>query len=684
VSVTTRTNRATNPAAASTTGWGAVAGTGGTANLSNQTGTAAYGSTFNRVAWTAATTAVSGGITYLCTGLAAGTAYTLSMWVRSSVAQTLQLTAQFQTAGSVAVNSVAGPAVAVLAATWTQLVVAGVPGNTAVQALMTIQATTGGANWANGNTLDGDAVLVEVAPILATNYSNNPSFEVDTSGWTAVGGTLARQTGSAPGWVTGTSWGRMTTGAGATRPGVVANTTTDQRVNMSAGDWAAVSATLANQTSYTSHFGLRFYDSTNTKISESMSTPVNNAGVRVTHSAQAPAGTVYAQPVVYLYAGGATIPSGVTLDFDAVKFSSGSNQAAALSNVSVYFDGATSAPAGSFYVWTGAAGSSTSVQVAAQGPYFDGSFSTGAGVMYAWTGAANASTSTQTTYVPTITLTAANDAPCPRVVITVQDLSPTDNVCNLWLTADGLRTAVRGARNVTINAATAFTDFEVPLGRQVSYSVEVLSGVMFGQTMPSATTTVQSPLDSANEPTWWIQDPLVPGSAISLSVTKGNSSRPYLTAAAVKSLERTADVSIVPIMGSALPVAIGGQRLAAANVDFSTFTNAAQVATTLRNLLSQTAVLLLRNPGTGSEAGLPGAAYMGTPTATERPVTVAFGGTLTQWDVKGSQVASPAASIVVPIWTYGAVGQLWLTYQAAQDANSTRTYLDALKSPNGA
>ena len=684
MSVTTRTNRATNPAAASTTGWGVVAGTGGTANLSNQTGTAAYGSTFNRVAWTAATTAVSGGITYLCTGLTAGTTYTLSMWVRSSVAQTLQLTAQFQTSGSAAVNSVSGPALAVLAGTWTQLVVAGVPGNTAVQALMSIQATTGGTNWANGNTLDGDAVFVEVAPVLATNYSNNPSFEVDASGWTAVGGTLARQTGSAPAWVTGSSWGRMTSAAGGTAPGIVPNAVTDQRVSVAPGAWAAVSVAVGNGAGYTSKVGLRFYDASNTKLSEVQTAAVNNTGARVQIAGQAPAGTSYASPVFYLYNGGATIPAGIALDVDAVMLSASSTQAGALSNVTGYFDGGTTPPAGTLYGWSGPAGTSTSVQVAAQGPYFDGSFSTGAGVMYGWTSAANASTSTQTTYVPVITLTAANDAPCPRVVITVQDLSPTDNICNLWLTADGVRTAVRGARNVTINAAIAFTDFEVPLGRQVSYGLEVLSGVMFGQTMPSASATVQSPVDSANEPTWWIQDPLVPGSAISLSVTKGDSSRPYLTAAAVKSLERAADVSIIPIMGSALPVAIGGQRLAAANVDFSTFTNAAQVATTLRNLLSQTAVLLLRNPGTGSEAGLPGAAYMGTPTAIERPVTVAFGGTLTQWDIKGSQVAPPAASIVVPIWTYGAVAQLWLTYQAAQDANSTRTYLDALKSPNGA
>ncbi|SEC91358.1 hypothetical protein SAMN04489745_3499 [Arthrobacter woluwensis] len=51
---------------------------------------------------------------------------------------------------------------------------------------------------------------------------------------------------------------------------------------------------MANDSGYTSQIGIRFFDSTNTRISESMSAPTNNTGGRVTHSAQAPAGTIYA------------------------------------------------------------------------------------------------------------------------------------------------------------------------------------------------------------------------------------------------------------------------------------------------------------------------------------------------------------------------------------------------------
>lgn len=190
--------------------------------------------------------------------------------------------------------------------------------------------------------------------------------------------------------------------------------------------------------------------------------------------------------------------------------------------------------------------------------------------------------------MPTITLTAGS-SPCPNVQITVTGLtSGSDDTVNIWRTADGTRTAVRGTRGMTVNGSGTVTDYEVPLNRVVSYDLEVLSGPDAGAVTPTATVTVTPPVDAAGNLTWWVQDPLVPGSALALSVTKGDSSMPYLTAAAVKSLEYSSDVNIIPVAGSAQPVAIGGQRQIAQNVDFSMFTNTAQATTNLRNLLAQT------------------------------------------------------------------------------------------------
>jgi hypothetical protein len=64
-------------------------------------------------------------------------------------------------------------------------------------------------------------------------------------------------------------------------------------------------------------------------------------------------------------------------------------------------------------------------------------------------------------------------------------------------------------------------------------------------------------------------------------------------------------------------------------------------------------------------------------------VTVPFGGTLTHWQLSGDLVAAPTMNVLVPVWTYGTVAALWGTYQAAQTALASKTYLDVLKSPSG-
>lgn len=169
-----RTNLATNPAAASTTNYAAVAGTGGAATLSNVSGSGHTGSTFNRVTWTTATTAVSGGATYIQTGLAANTPYAMSLWVKSTKAQTIALKADFQTSASAIVNTATATGVAVQANTWTQLFVTGTSGASVDRVLLTAYASAG-VVWAVNDTFDVDDVLIENGVIL------NPNFDGSTT-----------------------------------------------------------------------------------------------------------------------------------------------------------------------------------------------------------------------------------------------------------------------------------------------------------------------------------------------------------------------------------------------------------------------------------------------------------------------------------------------------------------------
>lgn len=314
-------------------------------------------------------------------------------------------------------------------------------------------------------------------------------------------------------------------------------------------------------------------------------------------------------------------------------------------------------------------------QASTVGTYFDGGFVNANSVMYAWTGTANASTSTAKTYTPVIALNPRTDAPCPRVEVTISDVTPTDNVVTVWRTADGKRQAVRGARKWTVNGSNFITDYEAPLGRSVAYDLEVTSGLNYGAAATQQSTTV-------NVTSGFIQDPLVPSSAIPLYENLSPNGEPMLQGQAISALEYAAGMNLVQILGSPNPVALMGQRISAANIDFSMVTTAAQQATNLRNLLRQAPLLLVR-PLPTFGASLPGLCYVASAKPVEQPQFTRWDGTVTKWQLSGDLVAAPTMNVLVPVWTYGTVAALWSTYQQAQTALASKTYLDVLKSPSG-
>lgn len=324
----------------------------------------------------------------------------------------------------------------------------------------------------------------------------------------------------------------------------------------------------------------------------------------------------------------------------------------------------------------GASLDATGALIGPTGAFFDGATTSVSNKTYAWTGTADASTSTETITLPTTTATPFTDAPCPRVGVTIDGLGTGSSTYNLWRTADGVRKIVRNGRGREAVDSDFVIDYETPLGRPVLYDVEVTDGVNASAVTFPDTVTLTSD-------TWWIQNPLVPSSAMPLAVNHQDTSIPTLTAAAVKSLEYAADITIIPILGSSEPVALMGGRRLPSGVDFSMFTRAAEATTALRNLLQQTPLLLVRTNGVRND-GIPGLAYFACAAPLEQPVTVAFGGTLTSWQLQGSLVAAPSLNVLVPIWTYGTVYALWSTYSQAQTALDGKSYLDVLKSPSGA
>lgn len=275
----------------------------------------------------------------------------------------------------------------------------------------------------------------------------------------------------------------------------------------------------------------------------------------------------------------------------------------------------------------------------------------------------------------TLTLEAYTDArPCPRVGVTIANLHATNpSRITLWRTANGVREWVRGCRNRVVTGSEFVWDYEVPLGREVTYELEVLQG----DVIP----TDNRPITALDVSAGWIQDPLQPSNSVEVSGGDPRKGAPELLPTAFKKLTRSMAHNIVPILGSAYPAALGGQRLAAAGVDFSVMTSTAEYTTLLRHILETAYPVLLRPlPEWGP---LPPLCYLAAGDPEELPINHALGGSLTRWNLEGDLVASPGLSIVVPVWTYADIDALWSSYQEAQLAaqNIGASYIEEIRNP---
>jgi hypothetical protein len=263
-----------------------------------------------------------------------------------------------------------------------------------------------------------------------------------------------------------------------------------------------------------------------------------------------------------------------------------------------------------------------------------------------------------------------DDDPCPRVGITITGLSLTaESVVTVWRTSPGeARTAVRGLRRTKVVDATYVVDYEAPLARPVTYTLEVAGPVQPGIT----TATVTVPSDRV-----WMQDPLAPHTAVPVA-TWDDGADTWFSSAAFAEIGYPDPGTLVRVMGSRYGTALGGGRWGASNVPFDVYTSAIEAANRVRTLLEAASPLLVRTIAPVSPP-LPALAYVRAD-ATEQPVDSLWeGGTVTYWSLRGDLVAAPSINLLVPTWTYIQVEALWETYTAAQARGGT--YLDWMKDP---
>lgn len=306
-------------------------------------------------------------------------------------------------------------------------------------------------------------------------------------------------------------------------------------------------------------------------------------------------------------------------------------------------------------------------------PYFDGDTPPDDLYTYSWTGVPHASASTRS-LTTGIWVEPFTDAPVPRVGITVDGLDGVGpSVVTVWRsTVGGVRRKVRGWDARRIFGSDFAIDYEAPLGRVITYELQVISGAVVPQRLTATTT-----LDVT---TGFIQDPLLPLGAIPVSGDRTPAGA-TLRSTAFQQLDYEAGFTSTQVLGSREPVVNGGQRRSASNISYDMITRAAQDATDLRNLLTVTSLILVRPlPEWGP---LPDLIYTMAQVVSEMPYDVSYGGSLTRWALKGDTVRPPSIQVLVALWTYDQVAALWATYGDAQSAANliSATYLDAQRDP---
>lgn len=267
------------------------------------------------------------------------------------------------------------------------------------------------------------------------------------------------------------------------------------------------------------------------------------------------------------------------------------------------------------------------------------------------------------------------DAPVDRAGITITGLGIGDSVVSLWRLADGERNPVRGVRRTLMNDSEYVVDWDAPLGRPITYEIEVISG----PDGPSRTTADDLVIPST---TGFIMDPLIPQTAVAVIGGEGDDG-PYLRSKALADLEYRADVQLFDVMGSNKPIALFGQRMAEKGLDTSLGTHSAEQNARLEVLMKSTAQLLFKPlPGWG-ELGLSGTMFLANAVAKKIPVDVSWGGELNWWDLVSDVVSAPTIRVLTGTWTWGDVYMMFETWQQKQDAMAGQTYLEDLKNPLG-
>lgn len=292
------------------------------------------------------------------------------------------------------------------------------------------------------------------------------------------------------------------------------------------------------------------------------------------------------------------------------------------------------------------------------------------------------------------------DAGAPQVGITVDGLDPAIvSTISVFRSTDG-RTwlPVRGLAGEKVTGAGFWRDHVPPLNVTVVYRLLILAGgsidgggafdpevydpVVYDTGSGGSLTTEASilvPSESA-----WLQDPLNPRSAVSVSWHHDDSGSVRLLSRTAAVIGRRQPVDLVTPEGSRLPVASIGTRQGPSGVLLhlrAFIASQGALVKDLRDLFDEAGTVVIR--GLPQHLPIDPVAHVVAPDLDESAVVGGVLGLFNDWNFTVTQVRPPGPRIVVPWWTYDQVKALWagFSYEDVLAARPGDTYLDWLRTP---
>lgn len=235
----------------------------------------------------------------------------------------------------------------------------------------------------------------------------------------------------------------------------------------------------------------------------------------------------------------------------------------------------------------------------------------------------------------------AGPSAAPCAVIIVEGLS-TETTVQVTRTVAGRTTTVRGGKNLLVLGASSLVDYDVPLGVEVTY--EVVTPTL----RLSSTYRVESQHG-------WITDPYDPSVAISVASAWSDSTADLvLRAATALSATRDASVDTAQVLGDRYPVAVGGTRMAPAQVPIilMALTDRGRVA--MDGLAEMSPLAVLRLPPTQTIRVIGPIEYVAIARMTQSHQQTIDGSALTTLSGEMTVVRPISRAVVWEAWTYEA------------------------------